>query len=320
MTKFALLCYSTGNIGDEIQSVAAERFLPQVDYYLNRDYLHDFIADSTDEEIKLIMNGWYSHHPQNFPLKHPQIHPLLISMYIDGPVQPIFSSKENVEFFRKFGPVGARSYGTKEFFEKIGVETYWSGCLTLTLQREKDVPKQDFILAVDVSNEVYEKMKSESKLPVVRLMVDVAHIYMSTERRMKLAKYYLYLYQSARLVVTTRLHGMLPSLALGTPVLNISLPSYEEGRFSGLRELVHSMTEEEFLAGAYDVNRPKENPDTFLPIRESLIRICREYTGFCSGQGYLNGQPVVDFLSDPDLIQSFATGLWSAHLEHGIYR
>ncbi|HEM4248151.1 TPA: hypothetical protein U1X46_002073, partial [Streptococcus suis] len=70
MTKFALLCYSTGNIGDEIQSVAAERFLPQVDYYLNRDYLHDFIADSTDEEIKLIMNGWYSHHPQNFPLKH----------------------------------------------------------------------------------------------------------------------------------------------------------------------------------------------------------------------------------------------------------
>ncbi|NQM33266.1 hypothetical protein HO412_10470 [Streptococcus suis] len=71
MTKFALLCYSTGNIGDEIQSVAAERFLPQVDYYLNRDYLHDFIADSTDEEIKLIMNGWYSHHPQNFPLKHP---------------------------------------------------------------------------------------------------------------------------------------------------------------------------------------------------------------------------------------------------------
>ncbi len=38
------------------------------------------------------------------------------------------------------------------------------------------------------------------------------------------------------------------SLALGTPVLNISLPGYEEGRFSGLRELVHSMTEEEFLA------------------------------------------------------------------------
>ncbi len=37
------------------------------------------------------------------------------------------------------------------------------------------------------------------------------------------------------------------------------------------------MTEEEFLAGAYDVNRPKENPDTFLPIRESLIRICRVY-------------------------------------------
>ncbi|WP_272912137.1 hypothetical protein [Streptococcus suis] len=34
MTKSALFSYTTGNIGDEIQSVAASRFLPQIDYFI----------------------------------------------------------------------------------------------------------------------------------------------------------------------------------------------------------------------------------------------------------------------------------------------
>lgn len=38
MVKYALFSYSTENIGDEIQSIAASRFLPQIDYYINRVY------------------------------------------------------------------------------------------------------------------------------------------------------------------------------------------------------------------------------------------------------------------------------------------
>ena len=34
--KYALLSYDTENIGDEIQSLAAKRFLPRVDLLLNR--------------------------------------------------------------------------------------------------------------------------------------------------------------------------------------------------------------------------------------------------------------------------------------------
>lgn len=59
MTKYALFTYSTGNVGDDIQSLVARRFLPQVDYMVNCDYMNDFHPD-TDEEIKLIMNCWYS--------------------------------------------------------------------------------------------------------------------------------------------------------------------------------------------------------------------------------------------------------------------
>lgn len=318
MTKYALFTYTTGNIGDDIQSIAANRFLPRVDYYINRDYMNDFQPD-TDEKIKLIMNGWYSHRPENFPLEHSQIDPLLISMYIDGPVKEVFSSPANQAFFKRHEPVGARSQDTKDFLESLGVDSYWSGCLTLTLQPEKYIRKQDFILAIDLPNDVFDKVQKDSRLPVLRMSADVNHQYMTPSHRMKVAKYYLYLYQSARFVITTRLHGTLPCLALETPVLNIELPNFEEARFRSLRELAHHMTAEEFLAGGYDVNQPLENSDAYLKVRKEIEQRCRALTGHVSPYGFLEGQSLADFLSDPELIQSFVTGLWTAHHQFGIW-
>ena len=40
--KFALLNYSTENIGDEVQSIAARRFLPRIDEYVERDKLAEW--------------------------------------------------------------------------------------------------------------------------------------------------------------------------------------------------------------------------------------------------------------------------------------
>ncbi|HFU4123778.1 TPA: polysaccharide pyruvyl transferase family protein [Streptococcus suis] len=319
MTKYALFSYTTGNIGDEIQSVATSRFLPRIDYFINRDYMNEFQAE-TDEEIKIIMNGWYSHRPENFPPKQSYLHPLLISMYVDEDSKSLFSSPENRAFFTKHGPVGARSIDTRSYFEGLGVESYLSHCMTLTIQSEPGVKKQDIVLAIDLPNAVYDKLARESVYPVIRMSADINHQYMSPSQRMKVAQYYLYLYQSARFVVTTRLHGTLPCLALGTPVLNIQEQGFEEGRFAGLRELANHMTVEEFLAGACDVNQPLPNPQKHLDIRKELEERCQAFTGFKSEAGYLNGQEVTDFLMDPELVQAIVTGLWSAYQYYGIYR
>ncbi len=120
--------------------------------------------------------------------------------------------------------------------------------------------------------------------------------------------------------MTTRLHGTLPCLALGTPVLNLELPNFEPGRFEGLRDLAHHMTVEEFLSKGYDINNPLENSTDYLKIRAELEHRCQKFTGFQSRAGYLNGRPLEQFLNDPELIQSFVTGLWSAHQYYGIYR
>ncbi|HEP1810079.1 TPA: polysaccharide pyruvyl transferase family protein [Streptococcus suis] len=317
MTKFALFEYNTQNIGDEIQSLAALKFLPKVDYFINRDYINYFVPD-TDEEIKLIMNGWYSHQPHHFPIKQSQIHPLLISMYIVDHVKPIFSSSENIEFFKKYQPVGGRSKDTSDFLTSLGVDSYFSGCLTLTLQKEESVKKRDYILAVDVPDQVYHKIKSQTDRPVIRLHPYVNHQFMSTSRKMKLAQYFLYLYQSAHSVITTRLHATLPCLALETNVLMLEEPGFDASRFDSLRELANHMTIQEFLETEYNVNNPLQNPTTYLTLREDLENRCQEFTGFKSQHGYLNGQTVEEFLHDPELLQNIATGLHAGFSQFGV--
>ncbi|MBM7643320.1 polysaccharide pyruvyl transferase family protein [Streptococcus loxodontisalivarius] len=319
MTKYALLTYSTGNTGDDIQSLAAKRFLPRVDYFINRDYINDFVPDS-DEDIKLIMNGWYTHHPENFPPKQKQIKPLLTSIYIDNPIKEAFSSDQMKAFFKANAPVGGRSHDTANFLDSLVGDSYFSGCMTLTLRPETSIKKRDFILAVDVPNQVYDKLVAESNLPVMRMGVDIAHQYLSPQARLKVAQYYLYLYQSARFVVTTRLHATLPCLPLGTPVLNLEEVGFEPERFDGLRDLANHMTVEEFLTGDFDINSPAENPQAYLPIKENLENICTNFTGFSNDKGFLDGQDLLDFLTDPDLVQSQVTGLWSACQHWGIRR
>lgn len=54
------------NIGDDIQAFATARFLPQVDYFIDREYMDDFRPEE-DEPVAVIMNAWYMWHKWNWP-------------------------------------------------------------------------------------------------------------------------------------------------------------------------------------------------------------------------------------------------------------
>lgn len=318
--KYGLFEYSTENIGDEIQSIAARRFLPSVDYYFNRDSIDD--TDTGADEVKLIMNGWYTHKPENFPPKNNNIHPLLISMYVeqhsmDGKVAKRLSNKESKEFFRRNGPVGTRDKATLEFFKKNNIESYLSGCVTLTLCKDPAVKKQDFILAVDVSDEVYKKMAKMTKREVIR--VDTSRYFeMPRESKFVLAEYYLSLYQSAHVVVTRRLHCMLPCLALETPVLAIT--GREPHRYAGLVGLVRNTTEENFLKESFDeysLENPPQNPTDYRTFRELITNKCFEFTKYDSKKSYLSYGTVENLLNSTEFkltISSLASA--SYRMEH----
>lgn len=303
--KYGLFHYNTENIGDEIQSIAARRFLPQIDYYFDRDDI-DATVVRNDEKVKLIMNGWYTHKPELWPPKTKSIDPLLISMFVEQTEgvnysAEAFSSPESVKFLKKFGPVGARDLSSRDFFNSIGVESYFSGCLTLTLIADKRVKKQDFILAVDVSDAVFNKISSLTDRKIVRL--DTYRLSALTyDEKFKLAEYWLMLYQSAHAVVTPRLHCMLPCLALETPVIAIS--GRDPRRYNGLIDLTNHYAEDEFVDKGfkYDFEHPVSNPTKYRELRKNIEEKCSAYTEFDSKASYIAKTSPEELLFDPSLL------------------
>ncbi|MBR3204304.1 polysaccharide pyruvyl transferase family protein [Candidatus Saccharibacteria bacterium] len=306
--KYGLFSYSTENIGDEVQSLAARRFLPRVDYYFDRDDI-DSTKISENEEVRIIMNGWFTHKPENWPPKNPSIKPLLVAMHVeqdalDGLPAKSFISKESKEFLSKHGPVGARNYPTFELLENNNIDVYFSGCVTLTLNPDSRIKKQSFILAVDVSEKVLREIKSRTKRPVISLNT-IRSVDFSLEEKYSLAEFWLFLYQSAHAVITTRLHSMLPCLALGTPVFGIS--GRDPKRYRGLIDLVNHSTEKEFIENKslFNLDNPKPNPEDYLKIRKELEKTCSNFTGFDSKLSFLYGKSLDEsFLQNDFFLQA----------------
>ncbi len=119
--------FSSGNIGDYIQSLAAIQFLPRIDIFLERENLK---TTPEGEEIFVIMNGWFMHRPENFPPPK-NIRPFYISFCV---ADEKMLSPDAVEHLKKHGPIGCRDYDTVELLRAKGVPAYFSGCLTLTFE------------------------------------------------------------------------------------------------------------------------------------------------------------------------------------------
>jgi Polysaccharide pyruvyl transferase len=282
--RFGLLSYQTNNLGDFIQSIAARKFLPRVDRYIDREAL-DEVGRIEDSPVKLIMNAWYCHRPDKWPPSR-FIDPLLISVHITHNPEPGSGMRAREEFarspqilryLREHGPVGARDHDTLAWLRSFGIESYYSGCLTLTLDRPA-VAREPFIVLNDLPEAVAAKIRNATTVPI-RYAGHDDNVTVGTEPRFERAAALIDLYARASCVVTSRMHGALPCLAMGTPVLLVET-AWDGYRFSGLRDLVHHCSVEDFLSGRmdYDVEKPPPNPATYLPLRDELERRVLAFT------------------------------------------
>ncbi|QSQ25727.1 polysaccharide pyruvyl transferase family protein [Pyxidicoccus parkwayensis] len=281
--RFGVLDYKTQNLGDEIQSLAAMRFLPRVDDYIERDSLGAF-QPVNDEPIAMVLNGWFGHGAESWPPPE-AIRPLLVSMHLasweGGPAHvsaaDFFLDEPVVQYLRENGPVGARDLHTLDLLQKRNVPAYFSGCMTLTLQRSSQAPRGDYIVVNDVPDEVLLQVRRLTH----RRIIHTTHEDLTTpagKARFDKARELLALYESAHCVITTRLHCMLPCLALGTPVLLIEA-GQEPSRFPGLDTLVRRCSATDFVEGRapFDVERPEPNSDEFRKLRSSLEQTVTSY-------------------------------------------
>ena len=289
--KYGALKYNSTNIGDEIQSIAAQRFLPQVDYYIFREQMHKFTTRDS-EKVKLIMNSWYMWRPKNFP-PNECIEPLLISMHFNPECRKYILSEKGKDFLKKYGPVGCRDLSTKKWLEENNIPAYYSCCLTSTLIPNENLRAkypQKYVLCVDCPDKVIEYAKKNSIYPVYSFN-KMFSPYIESVDRMQLAKAVLFTYQNAHCVITPNLHTALPCLAFHTKVCLLSKKkeaSNAVGRFDGMESFFNWQTEDGFLKGNYSFNDPPENPTEYEKYRDELVEKCRLFTGYDSDKPTLD--------------------------------
>ena len=279
MLRFGLLTYQTRNLGDDIQSLAARRLLPQVDFHVDREALDTF-EGTADDEHRILLNGWFMQRPDRWPPSD-RLTPLVISFHLaetatlgDGaslPPAETLLRGENLAYLRRVAPIGARDLSTLRRLQEHGVEAYFSGCLTLTLPERDPAKAEDYVAVVDLPRQLVKACRRRTSSPLRLLTHDEPGV-LTTRERSARAEELLASYRRARCVVTTRLHVALPCLAMGVPVLLVRTQP-DDPRFSGLDALVRCSTPEDVLARrpGFDLEEPHPNPDHHLRYRRLLL-------------------------------------------------
>jgi hypothetical protein len=289
---FGLLAYGTANLGDDIQSLAALGFLPHVHQYVERDSIG---ATASDQRLKLIMNAWFMGRPSWPPSAC--VDPLFVAFHMASHRYPEYGGEDpstwmcsdaSIEYLKRFEPIGCRDLDTVAQLEQRGVACYFSGCLTLTFGPTPASQERREILFVDPKAHVPSLFASvpPHRRADVALITHATDIRYAPQMRMHLAAELLRRYSQAHLVITSRLHCLLPCLAFGTPVLFVP-PGTDAGRLSGYEDGFFNSLQTHDWEVTTPINweRPDPNPGEHLRLAASLTATVEKFVAGAAREG-----------------------------------
>jgi len=145
------------NVGDFTQSIAQRQFWNKIDTIVEMEEMNEVKGD---EPINVIMNGWFMWHPESFP-PSPCINPLFVSFHLAPSMEALFFTDETIAYLKAHEPIGTRDTTTQKLMEKYGIKSYFSGCLTLTLDKTylQDEHGEDIYIVDPLINYFYEGSK-----------------------------------------------------------------------------------------------------------------------------------------------------------------
>lgn len=288
MKKFGVVMFfNTDNFGDDIQTYAASKLLPRIDYVIDREHLDSFCSED-NEKVYCIFNGWFLYNNLNWPPSK-DIIPLLISMHftynlLDYPTSKDLFIERVRNYFNYYGAdfgVGCRDSGTMNLLSTNCNNTYLSYCLTLTMGKFDIVPSEEkYICLVDISDELRDYIYQNSNYKILEFTHDYRNQTfeeINYKERMKNVEERLKIYQNAVCVITSRYHVALPCLSLEVPVALI--PSdYEPTRYADLAKILTIYSIDDFLYNnVFDINSPPKNSMAYLKISDNLKKTVNEF-------------------------------------------
>jgi lipopolysaccharide biosynthesis glycosyltransferase len=219
---------ASGNIGDSIQTLAAlncyrhalglgmpfaeflERVLtdsvPGAKFvFISRDSSH---RQQLPPRVVTLMNGWFMdpgrQEQVEWPM-HESIEPVFVSFHL---ADERLLTPAGIAYFKRFQPIGCRDAATVDRLRFHGIEAYFSGCLTLTIDFLPWTGGTGQELFVDVKRDGQQAIRHwepilKNRDPATMLRGAYAHL-----KR----------YSLAPKITTSRLHCFLPCVAIGVPV------------------------------------------------------------------------------------------------------
>ncbi len=246
--KFANLYYKRIGrltIGDDIQFLAIKN-------------LYDYMGINYNEVVRIGYHELYSYNgeyvilPISFPFYGYQ-HDAFVTTF-SYKIIPVFLglsimssnlSSKDIEYLRQYSPIGCRDEHTLNILRQNNIISYLNGCLTAAFpKRKNNIKNNDKIFCIDVP----EYFKKYIPTDLLEQCNFVSHMYYYSELEespeQEAYKVYEKYINEAKLIITTRLHGALPCVAAGIPV--ILLKDKLSFRFTGIDKIIKAYTKEEY--------------------------------------------------------------------------
>lgn len=245
------------NLGDPIQSYAVKNLYREMGI-VEEDILpiprYD-MAHYDGEECICVVNSASNYeelaYDSYFMPPSDKIHAIPMSLHLHRALP-----EDELAYYKTCGGVGCRDIATMNYLKGLGVDAYLTGCLTLTLPRrdEKTAQKADKVYFLDVPADVMKIMPQKIKAEGITLsnilrfhnpgnsnrisIDDTYEEHRKGEERIELLK------NTAKLVVTSKLHVASPCMAMGIPV--ILAKNYFGDRFGFIDRLLPTYTPEHY--------------------------------------------------------------------------
>lgn len=260
------------NMGDYVQSVAVKNtlstILKNINFiYFDRDNLLNYYQENSADIC--IMQGFFPARLDWLPNKH--VVPVFIGFHLGGDMEYLQQDNGSEKTFKAFcnvnkeyvltKSIGCRDKRTFAFCKKLGLNAYFSRCLTLTLPKRVKSETQTKVF-VSVFPKIFDSvMDLCSSRGIQDVEVSTAEINLDKYDEsvcqhdfMPDCEQYLEKFRNeARLVITDRIHVAAPCIAMGIPTIVIKRTD-NDPRYDIFDGIVKCYSEKELINREIDLD------------------------------------------------------------------
>lgn len=221
-----------GNLGDCMQTLGVENVYHKAGItdlaFVNRDDIKEYQG----APVKLVMQSWFGDYAGIFPLPwSDKITPVFIGFHLNtiNNTRERFVREKIHEKMKPYEPIGCRDRSTRDFLKSLGIDAYFSGCMTLTFDKREKDPENGRIFLVDPDKKVLKRLPQEI---LNQCDTSISHFYYwneypvsakGAEEFEQYARAVLERYKTeAELVITSKIHVAMTCVAMGIPVVFIT--------------------------------------------------------------------------------------------------